>query len=112
MNIWIYLGILVVSEIVLAFLFSAISQIFYKKQGLDFKSILKGTVERVFLLVSLVNDYPHALTFFSALKLATRLKHNDSSADLENKFNDFYLMGNLISVMVAIGYVYLYHKLS
>lgn len=112
MNIWIYLGILVVSEIVLAFLFSAISQIFYKKQGLDFKSILKGTVERVFLLVALVNDYPHALTFFSALKLATRLKHNDSSADLENKFNDFYLMGNLISVMVAIGYVYLYHKLS
>jgi hypothetical protein len=112
MNIWIYLGILVVSEIVLAFLFSAISQIFYKKQGLDFKSILKGTVERVFLLVSLVNDYPHALTFFSALKLATRLKHNDSTADLENKFNDFYLMGNLISVMVAIGYVYLYHKLS
>jgi hypothetical protein len=111
MNIWIYLGILVVSEIVLAFLFSAISQIFYKKQGLDFKSILKGTVERVFLLVALVNDYPHALTFFSALKLATRLKHNDSSADLENKFNDFYLMGNLISVMVAIGYVYLYHKL-
>jgi hypothetical protein len=112
MNIWIYLGILVVSEMVLAFIFSAISQIFYKKQGLDFKSILKGTVERVFLLVTLVNDYPHALTFFSALKLATRLKHKDSTADLENKFNDFYLMGNLISVMVAIGYVYLYHKLS
>ena len=112
MNIWIYLGIIVVSEMVLAFLFSAISQIFYKKQGLDFKSILKGTVERVFLLVALVNDYPHALTFFSALKLATRLKHKDSSTDLENKFNDFYLMGNLLSVMVAIGYVYLYHKLS
>lgn len=96
---------LFVSEIVLAFLFSAISQVFYKKVGLDFKSIVKGIFERIFLVVSLYFNYPHALTFFSAVKLATRLKHTEKSEEAQNKFNDFYLFGNFISVIVAIAYV-------
>ena len=60
----------------------------------------------MFLMFCLINDYPHALTFFSALKLGTRLKHEEKP-EVENKYNDFYLIGNLISVMVAIGYVLL-----
>lgn len=99
-------AIILVSEIVLAFMFSVISQIFYKKMGFDFRSILKGIIERMFLMFCLFNDYPHALTFFSALKLGTRLKHEENK-ESENKYNDFYLLGNLISVMVAIGYVLL-----
>ena len=78
-----------------------------KKIGFDFKSILKGVIERLFLVISLVNGYSNALTFFSALKLATRLKHDDTGA-ASNKFNDYYLIGNLVSVIVAIGYVYVY----
>jgi hypothetical protein len=97
--------IIFISEIVLAFAFSAISQIFYKKLGLDFKSISKGVFERIFLVVSLYFGYAHALTFFSAVKLATRLKHNESSSENENNFNDFYLFGNFISVIAAIAYV-------
>jgi hypothetical protein len=58
-----------------------------------------------------LNGYPHALTFFSALKLATRLKRKDLEEDLENKYNDFYLVGNMISVMIAIGYVYAFQQL-
>lgn len=96
---------LLVSEIVLAFLFSVISQLFYKKVGLDFKSIVKGMFERIFLVVYLYFDYPHALTFFSAVKLATRLKHTEKKEDDQNKFNDFYLFGNFISVIMAIVYV-------
>ncbi len=98
--------IILVSEIILAFMFSVISQVFYKKMGFDFKSIFKGIIERMFLMFCLINDYPHALTFFSALKLGTRLKHEENK-EFENKYNDFYLIGNLISVMVAIGYVLL-----
>jgi hypothetical protein len=71
------IGIIVISEIVLAFLFSTIAQILYKKIGLDFTSIFKGVIERLFLMFSLYNDYPHALTFFSAIKLASRLKHEE-----------------------------------
>ena len=98
--------VILICEIILAFMFSAISQIFYKKMGFDFRSIFKGLIERLFLMFCLFNDYPHALTFFSALKLGTRLKHEEKP-EIENKYNDFYLVGNLVSVIVAIGYVLL-----
>lgn len=95
-------------EVLLAFAFAVIAQIYYKHQkGLDFKAIFKGTFERIFITVALIHDLPHALTFFSALKLATRLKHKEDP-DQHNAFNDYYLMGNLASVLVAIIYSYLY----
>ncbi|PUZ20719.1 hypothetical protein DCM91_18330 [Chitinophaga costaii] len=94
-------------EILVAFVFAMIAQIFYKKVGLNFKSIFKGVAERLFLTIALVHDLTSALTFFSALKLATRLKHKEAD-DEHNKFNDYYLMGNLASVTVAILYVYVY----
>jgi hypothetical protein len=97
--------ILVASEIVLAFSFSAIAQLFYKKIGLDFRSIFKGVFERAFLVMALFYDYPHALTFFSAVKLGTRLKHSEKTEAEENKFNDFYLFGNFLSVFMAMVYV-------
>jgi uncharacterized membrane protein len=102
--------ILLVLEIVLAFVFSVVSQVFYKKMGLDFKSILKGIFERAFLVVSLYYNYPHALTFFSAVKLATRLKHTEKEEEDQNRFNDFYLFGNFMSVIMAIIYVELLKK--
>jgi hypothetical protein len=104
MTFWILSGIFLVTEIVLAFAFALVAQIYYRKIGLDFRSIFKGSLERPFLVVALFNDYPHALTFFSALKLATRLKRTDVD---ENHFNDYYLIGNLVSVAVGIFYVYL-----
>lgn len=96
-------------EILLAVIFSVIAQIYYKKLGFDFRSILKGALERIFLTFALVHNIPTALTFFSALKLATRLKHEESK-DEHNKFNDYYLLGNLASVTVAISYMYLYNN--
>jgi hypothetical protein len=108
MKYLLFIAFMLITEIVLAFLFSVISQLVYKRLGLDFRSIFKGLIERVFLFIALLNGYPHALTFFSALKLATRLKHSDSN---ENAFNDFYLIGNLISVSVAFGYVVLFNKI-
>ncbi|TSJ35944.1 hypothetical protein FO440_23795 [Mucilaginibacter corticis] len=94
----------VVTEVIIAFLFAVIAQIFYKRVGLDFKAIFKGMAERVFLFILLANGYSSALTFFSALKLATRLKHEEPKQTLDG-FNDYYLLGNLLSVAVAIGYV-------
>lgn len=97
---------LLISEIILAFTFSVIAQLVYKNLGFDFRSIFKGIIERIFLFISFYNGFPHARTFFSAIKLATRLKHEEKSED-ENKFNDFYLIGNMISVSAVFGYVLL-----
>lgn len=104
---WLILVLFIITEAILAFLFSVIAQVFYKKAGIDFRSIVKGAIERLFLSIALASDLTSALTFFSALKLATRLKHEEAKED-HNKFNDYYLIGNLASVTVAILYVYLY----
>jgi len=101
----------VITETILAFVFSVIAQIYYKKLGIDFKSIFKGLLERIFLSIAFIHDLPSALTFFSALKLATRLKHEEEK-DEHNKFNDYYLLGNLASVTMAIFYAYIYNNIN
>lgn len=77
---------------------------------IDHKSLIKGIVERAFLMISLINGFPHALTLFGALKLGTRLKRENSEKINEATFNDFYLIGNFISVMAAMFYTFLYTK--
>ncbi|QDW24996.1 hypothetical protein FFJ24_009315 [Pedobacter sp. KBS0701] len=72
------------------------------------KSISKGSIERLFLTIFMFNGIPHALTFFSALKLATRLKHDDKTGETE-KFNSYYLIGNMVSVTVSLFYVYIWN---
>lgn len=101
--------IMLISEIVLAFLFSLVAQFLYKKSQIDLKSILKGLGERLFLTIFMFNNLPHAITFFSALKLATRLKHEESNKGDTEKFNSYYLIGNLISVTVALFYVWIWN---
>ncbi len=105
----IFIGaIMFILEMILAFLFSLIAQSFYKKSEIDIKSIFKGFIERLFLTIFMFNDIPHALTFFSALKLATRLKHNEDNKSDTEKFNNYYLIGNLVSVTIALFYVWIW----
>jgi hypothetical protein len=69
-----------------------------KKGTISLRSLLKGWVERAFLVFALVSGYPQALTLFAALKIATRIKDDQPIS------NDFYLLGNLVSVSLAILY--------
>ncbi|MGO4773178.1 hypothetical protein ACEN2I_16065 [Flavobacterium sp. W22_SRS_FK3] len=108
-----FIVLLIVSECLLGIFYYFITPKSIRKDKIiDYKSLLKGFVERMFLLISLIHDYPHALTLFGTLKLATRLKR-DSEGDKakESLYNDFYLFGNFISITVAILYSYLYHKM-
>lgn len=90
-----------VAEIALAFFFSFMASVLYKKTQFNHISIIKGVTERVFLSLALAYNYHHSLTLFSAIKLATRLQQKE---DDNNKFNDFFLIGNLFSVGIAIIY--------
>lgn len=104
MKIIVIAAIMIVCEIILAFLFALIAQQFYKKSEIDIRSILKGLIERLFLTLFLFNGIHHALTFFSALKLATRLKHHEANGEV-GQYNNYYLLGNLVSVAVMLFYV-------
>jgi len=89
--------------LILVFLF--VAPAYAKEAKVDFKSIIKGMLERIFLTICLINQLPHALTLFGTLKLATRLKRDDSQVgDGGQAFNDYYLLGNFTSVAAAIFY--------
>ena len=84
---------------------------------LDFKSIFKGLLERGFLTYSLLSGFPHVLTLFGALKLGTRLKHGDVENTKEGRkketiYNDYYLIGNFVSVALSIYYFNLLNDLD
>lgn len=107
-----FMLLVVVSECVLGVFYYFITpKSIRKKQIIDYKSLLKGFVERMFLLIALIHNYPHALTLFGALKLATRLKRESEDKIKESLYNDFYLLGNFISITVAILYSYMYTKM-
>jgi uncharacterized membrane protein len=110
MNIIVITIAMIVCECILALLFTLIAQQYYHRSGIiDLKSILKGIFERLFLTLFLFNGIHHALTFFSALKLATRLKHSETNAEESGKYNDYYLLGNLTSVAISFLYVCIWH---
>jgi uncharacterized membrane protein len=94
-------AMLILGELLIHVLFFSLSKFFGKdkKDKINGISIFKGVLERTFILVSFYFNMTSALTLLGALKIATRIK------DTEDKIsNDFFLVGNLISVLFGIGY--------
>jgi len=102
--------IIIFIEFFLAIAFHFFSPKFLRKKSIDYSSVAKGLLERTLLTVALLSGFPHVLTLFGALKLGTRLKRKDTedSASDEAKYNDYYLIGNFISVLVSILYYNLF----
>jgi hypothetical protein len=95
------LGVIVSGELLIHILFFSLSKFFGKdkKDKINGISIFKGVLERIFIVVSFHFNMTSALTLLGALKIATRIK------DTEDKIsNDFFLVGNLISVLFGISY--------
>jgi hypothetical protein len=76
------------------------------KDKISRTSVLKGIIERIFIVVTLHFNMVQALTLLGALKIATRIKDEDKIS------NDFFLMGNLISVLFGIMYHLILVELS
>lgn len=109
MNICYKVLIIIFLEIILTILYTIITPKEKKMQFIDIKSVIKGLIERALLTYSLISNLPHILTLFGALKLGTRLKSADNEKTEEGKvkesnYNDYYLIGNFISVALSIVY--------
>ncbi len=102
---WIAAAIIIGTELFSIALFTAIARISKSSKSVNAGSIFKGLFERAFIVFALLTGYPQALTFFAALKIGTRIK------DDERISNDYYLVGNLISVALAILYTVLLQNL-
>jgi len=88
--------IYVIGELIALVIFFLMTKMF--KRTLTLSSVLRGSLERGFLFVVLLVNLPQGLAFFGALKIATRLKDDDKIS------NDYFLTGNLVSVLMVIGY--------
>lgn len=110
MSIYIKIILVICIEIVFTIVFKLISPKDKNvKISFNLKSILKGFIERTFVTLSLLSGFPHALTLFGALKLGTRLKKADDENTQEGRknetiYNDYYLIGNFISISLCILY--------
>lgn len=69
-------------------------------------SILKGTLERFVLFIFLYFGHMPILILFGALKIGTRLKEAAGSSIS----NDYFLIGNLLSVLIAFVYYLIANK--
>jgi hypothetical protein len=62
----------------------------------DYRSIGKGILERTMLFLGLIWGIQSVIILFGALKIATRLDQDKSKVS-----NDYFLIGNLMSVLIA-----------
>ncbi|MCF3649508.1 hypothetical protein [Synoicihabitans lomoniglobus] len=62
-------------------------------------ALMKGMLERLVLYLGLILGYAVVLAAFGAFKLGTRLQKD--SADTVS--NDYFLVGNLLSVLIVMG---------
>ncbi len=95
-NLLIHITIFAVGELIALIIFYLITKMF--KRDLTLSSILRGGLERAFVFIVLLMEMPAGIAFFGALKIATRLKDDDKIS------NDYFLVGNLVSVLIVIGY--------
>jgi hypothetical protein len=103
-----YVGLLLSGEIVIHLLLYVISRSIGNpnRDRINVATILKGVLERTFVTIVLILGLPSALTVLGALKIATRIKDEESKVS-----NDFFLMGNLISIIFGIIYFLVYVEL-
>ncbi len=59
-------------------------------------SVVKGMVERLFMFLALVYNFPHAMIAFGAIKIGTRIKLDEKIS------NDYFFLGNMISLILTI----------
>ncbi len=59
-------------------------------------SVFKGLLERIFLITGLLLGFPQVIIAFGALKIGTRFQRNSKIS------NDYFLIGNFISLMAAL----------
>ncbi len=68
-------------------------------------STFKGMFERFVLYTSLTLGITQILIVFGAIKIGTRFEKNDKIK------NDYFLIGNFLTIIISILYCYYYKKI-
>lgn len=101
-----FLLILLAGEIVALSIYQGVFRVIPRLRDhaeLDWGNVAEGVVERTFLFFAFANGFEVALLFFGTLKIATHLTERDETPD-----KMVFLIGNLVSAGLAIGYFVIY----
>lgn len=102
------LAIVFLGELLAHLVFYLVSKVIKKanRDQITRSTVLKGLVERTFVVVVLFYNIASALTLLGALKIATRIKDGEDKVS-----NDFFLLGNLVSVLFGVFYYVIIKRL-
>lgn len=104
-NIIIICSVFVIGEMISYPIFYLLNRAMTKGgKGPGLKSVFKGVLERLFLFIGLINNIPTVLIVLGALKLGTRIREDEKDQRISN---DYFLIGNLISFLIAIIYTFI-----
>lgn len=106
MSAWIRFCVIIVIELVAHGFFYFLSP--KTPRRLELVPVIKGLLERFVLTFGLSAGLPQVLIFFGAIKIGTRISDGTSEySGLSLNKNDYYLIGNLISVGLSMFYYWL-----
>jgi len=101
-------GIFVIGELVCLLIFAILKRAMKLPKASPARkaSVAKGVLERAVLYIGLLHGFPQILIAFGALKIGTRL-HEDKQRKISN---NYFLVGNLISILLAMLYAIIAQK--
>jgi hypothetical protein len=85
-------------EVIAVMAFMVIKRKLAPETNFTDKSLPKGLLERLMLLSGFILTIPTIIVFFGAIKLGTRLKTDEK----ERISNDYFLIGNAVSAIIAL----------
>lgn len=92
------------SELAAYFVFRRVRKHYMGEYG-STRPMWNGIIERLFLYLCIFTQVYHGFTLFGALKIGTRIK-----ADENKVSNDYFLIGNMISVSMVLMTTYVYQN--
>lgn len=103
MSIWISICVIIVIELVAHGFFYFLSP--KSPRSLEAVPVIKGVLERLVLTFGLCAGFPQVLILFGALKIGTRISESGKTPTAQRLTNnDYYLIGNLVSVGLSMVY--------
>ena len=106
-KIAVFFFIYVLGESLAFFAFKLVNFLLLKTRDLKLNlSVIKGMIERLFLFLALVYGIPHARIAFGAIKIGTRIRPDEKIT------NDYFFIGNMISLTLAIVYCAFWRQVS
>jgi hypothetical protein len=99
--------VIFVGELVFYLVFRLIGKwLNLSKTGTPRREMFKGVLERLVLSVGIAHGIITVIIAFGVLKVATKLSLSaaDHNADHVQNHNDYFLIGNLLSILFAVVY--------